>query len=59
MANDQYRFDDAYESVYELNSDAYVFVCKYVQANIRVTDSEKTMIKKMDEYWSYPDNFDQ
>lgn len=46
---EKYRFDDAYEKVYELENGSYVFCSTYYNAGIEKSMSEKKMIEIMEE----------
>jgi len=47
----EYRFDDVYEKVFKFcaESEAYLFECSYLSANIETSDSEAVMLGKMEE----------
>jgi len=49
---DKYRFDDAYEKVYEYlpEQHAYIFYCTYYQADIKKSDSEAKKIEKVEDF---------
>ena len=47
---DQYRFDDAYNIVYEFIGDAYVYLCSYYSAGITCSNRELTKIRKVKEW---------
>ena len=42
---DRYRFDDAYEKVYEYENGAYFFIGNYIAFGINKSMSEEEMIK--------------
>ena len=45
-----YRFDDAYESIYELNGDAYEYLTNYISAGV---DSDMTEEEKRDALYQW------
>jgi len=47
---EQYRFDDSYESVYELNGNHYEYLCNYFSADIKTNNREATKIRKIEEW---------
>lgn len=52
---DKYRFDDAYEAVYEFNkaANAYIHIGSFLAFNIDSDDSEQDMIAKVESFPNY------